>query len=309
FFFILSGFILSHSYGDRVAGGSLGFWEYAFLRLARLSPLHFATAVPFIFFGLYKHELSLPETLLNLFYLQSWIPSDSYYFSLNAPSWSLSNEMFFYFCFFPLAFVRLSKLIKLGGGLLAIVAIIAIATNFLFAGKIYFGTQTITHWLFYIFPGFRLLEFIVGMILYKVWKNGFRLNNSLIIPSYITLFCAMYFAGNVPESFRMSLFFLPFISLFFYAHLSENWFVISFFSCDKLILLGNSSFAFYLIHQPLIAILKRILNEFELSNAQFFVISLFIITFLSILVFVFYEKRFDAYLKSFITSKKHYNNN
>jgi len=33
------------------------------------------------------------------------MPASMFYFSLNAPSWSLSNEMFFYFCFMGLVFL------------------------------------------------------------------------------------------------------------------------------------------------------------------------------------------------------------
>jgi peptidoglycan/LPS O-acetylase OafA/YrhL len=303
FFFILSGFILSYSYGGRIVNGSLGFCKYALLRLARLSPLHFATTAPFVFYALYKHDFQLIKTLSNLFYLQSWIPSSSYYFSLNAPSWSLSNEMFFYFCFFPLVFFSSSRLLKFGGILLAIIVTSALIVNFELAGRIFFGGSSFAHWLFYIFPGFRLLEFIVGMFLYRAWKGGFRLNSSLVTPSYVILFCSMYFAGEIPESFRFSLFFLPFISLFFYANLSEGGVLVKFFSCKILVLLGNASFAFYLIHQPLILLLKRVLGKFELSNVSFCFVSLFAITFLSVLVYVFYEKKSESFLKSWVGSR------
>jgi hypothetical protein len=45
------------------------------------------------------------------------------------------------------------------------------------------------------------------MLLFKIWKNGFRLPEWLIAPTYVMLFAAMYFARDVPEAFRMSLFF------------------------------------------------------------------------------------------------------
>lgn len=41
FFFLLSGFVLSYSYGEKIQNHSLSFIKYALLRLARLTPLHF----------------------------------------------------------------------------------------------------------------------------------------------------------------------------------------------------------------------------------------------------------------------------
>lgn len=187
------------------------------------------TASPFILYTIYKSDFSLVKTILNLSYLQSWIPNSTYYFSLNAPSWSLSNELFFYFCFFPLIFLGVRGLFKIFIVILLLVVFSAFYVNAYFSDQILWGKNTFAHWLFYIFPGFRLLEFIVGMLLFKIWKNGFRLPEWLIAPTYVMLFAAMYFARDVPEAFRMSLFFFPFIALFFYAHLTERGVVVRFF--------------------------------------------------------------------------------
>lgn len=43
FFFLLSGFVLAHAYGEAIASGALGFREYVVIRLARLYPLHIVT--------------------------------------------------------------------------------------------------------------------------------------------------------------------------------------------------------------------------------------------------------------------------
>ncbi|QWL67682.1 acyltransferase family protein [Aeromonas jandaei] len=304
FFFVLSGFILSHSYGWRILNGSLCFREYILLRFARLSPLHFATAAPFVFFACYKNDFQPTKILLNLSFLQSWIPNSTYYFSLNAPSWSLSNEMFFYACFFPLVLLPLNKLLKLCCGLLALITFVAAIFSLTLTDHVFFGEISFAHWLFYIFPGFRLLEFIVGMCLYHAWRNNFRFNKVLAIPSYIILFLAMYFASDVSEEFRMSLYFIPFIALFFYAHLSDEGVFVRVLSSKIMMLLGNASFAFYLIHQPLILVLRRVLGRFEFSDISFAFISLTIISFVSVLIYLFYERKAELFLKSFFINKK-----
>ena len=108
FFFILSGFVMTYAYRDRIAEG-LGFTEFAFLRLGRLFPLHAAVLlmwVPLILirfqtgFGgegyalLHSRESFLLNfALLNSFGLQP-------YLSWNYPSWSIGAEIFAYLGFF-----------------------------------------------------------------------------------------------------------------------------------------------------------------------------------------------------------------
>lgn len=303
FFFLLSGFVLSYSYKEKILDHSLSFNRYTLLRFARLSPLHLLTALPFVLYALYNSDLNLFKVALNILYLQSWVPISTYYFSLNAPSWSLSNEMFFYICFFPLVFIREKTLLKIFIFLLATIVLSAFFVEFFYSEQKFFGSNTIAHWIFYIFPGFRLLEFIAGMLLFKLWERGFRLPSWIILPSYLLLLTSMYFAKEVPESFRMSLFFLPFITLFFYSHLLEAGLAVRFYSTKTMVLLGNASFAFYLIHQPSIVVLKRILAKLELSNYSFFVFSCVVISLLSIATYVLYERKAESYLKLLINQK------
>lgn len=305
FFFLLSGFVLSYSYKEKILNHSLGFFKYALLRLARLSPLHFLTALPFVLYAIHNSNLNFFKLSLNIFYLQSWIPNSNYYFSFNAPSWSLSNEVFFYICFFSLIFFRVVNLFKIFIALMMMIVSSAFVVEILFFDRKFFGENTLAHYIFYIFPGFRLLEFITGMLLFKLWEARFRLPSWMIFPSYILLLASMYFARGVPESFRMSLFFLPFITLFFYTHLSGSGIFVRFFSTRIMVLLGHASFAFYLIHQPLIGALKRILGNLELSNFSFFVFSCVVISLLSIATYVLYERKAESYLKSLINEKMH----
>jgi len=305
FFFLLSGFVLSYSYKERVLNHSLSYLKYSLLRLARLSPLHLLTAFPFVLYALYESDLNFFKLLLNIFYLQSWIPNSSYYFSFNGSSWSLSNEMFFYICFFPLVFIRTKNLFKIFVLLLLVIISSAFWVDHFFFEKILFGEASLAHWLFYIFPGFRLLEFITGMLLFKLWEARFRLPSWLIFPAYLLLLVSMYFAPNVSESFRFSLFFLPFITLFFYTHLSGSGVFVRFYSSRIMVLLGNASFAFYLIHQPLIVLFKQILvrYRYEFSNFSFFVFSYFFITLFSIFIYALYERKAEYFLKSIVNQK------
>ncbi|WP_158248704.1 acyltransferase family protein [Chromobacterium sinusclupearum] len=303
FFFLLSGFVLSHSYKERILDKSLSCFKYILLRLARLTPLHFLTALPFILLATYKADINIFKAIVNLSYLQSWIPSSSYYFSFNAPSWSLSNEMFFYFCFFPLVFLNTKNLVKIFLALLLTILTSALFFTTQLSGLKLFGGNTLAHWLFYIFPGFRILEFIAGMLIFQLWKTGYRLPHWVTSASYILLITSMYFANQIPEPFRLSLYFIPFVSLFFYANLTEDTPSYRLFSTKYLTLLGNASFAFYLIHQPLINILERLTQKYNLSYLPFFILCLSVATLASIFIYIFYEKKAESFLKNYISNK------
>jgi len=154
FFFVLSGFVLSYSYKDKIASGEITFTKYIYLRFARLTPLHFATLIPFIGLAIYSEKFNPIILFANLTYLQSWIPHSSAYFSFNAPSWSLSNEMFFYLCFFFLAVIPFRKVLNIAIGLIAFIILCALVVTIFFDGEKLFGSNnTIAHWVFYIFPG------------------------------------------------------------------------------------------------------------------------------------------------------------
>jgi peptidoglycan/LPS O-acetylase OafA/YrhL len=112
FFFVLSGFVICHSYRDKISnGGDLS--RFMWLRAGRLYPLHFATLI--IFIGLeglqWVKELvtgSIGETaaftinnwfavLTNLFLVQSLGVHHSKTF--NSVSWSISTEFYTYLIF------------------------------------------------------------------------------------------------------------------------------------------------------------------------------------------------------------------
>lgn len=109
-FFMLSGFVLTHNYADRFAGGSLaGVWTFWKLRLARIYPVHLATLLAVAVMVEVGTRLGMPpggegyttrEFVLNLFLVHTWVPD--FRLNWNYPSWSISSEWFAYLAF-PLA--------------------------------------------------------------------------------------------------------------------------------------------------------------------------------------------------------------
>lgn len=92
FFFVLSGFVLTwSSRGDRVEPRR--FWVN---RVARVYPSHLVMSLVALVVPLVTVGRPLLGDLASIALVQSWFPSDRIAFALNAVSWSLSCEAFFY---------------------------------------------------------------------------------------------------------------------------------------------------------------------------------------------------------------------
>ena len=112
FFFILSGFVLAHSYGFREG---LKFATFFKARFFRLYPLHLFMLLIFILMEVgklvaseftditfirapFSNSNSISEIIPNLLLIQAWIPFNSG--SFNSPAWSISIEFYMYMLFF-----------------------------------------------------------------------------------------------------------------------------------------------------------------------------------------------------------------
>ena len=115
-FFILSGFILSHTYFSRYRLRE--HWKFIFLRFARLWPVHLATILVLLLYvgliyahsGAFKSDnfsfLVLPTELAML---RGWFSKDLIW---NYPAWSIHCEWFAYLFVFPIAFVCFRNLLR-----------------------------------------------------------------------------------------------------------------------------------------------------------------------------------------------------
>ncbi len=109
FFFVLSGYILTYVYYDRLREQPM--WgsdtrRFLVTRWARLWPLHLTCLVlalvlaPFSGFAVdWNARNSVPSFVANLLMIQSWIPVHRWFLDFNSVSWSISTEMFFYLTF------------------------------------------------------------------------------------------------------------------------------------------------------------------------------------------------------------------
>ena len=138
-FFILSGFVICHSYGGKIASG-MPASDYMVRRIARLFPtmaLGIAIDLPF-FYWQTAHGLTTYSTtnifesgLSNLFFLPAFTGKEVYYpglwvdtlFPIDPPLWSIFFEMVASIGFLALVKLRERQLVKLIGLAFALILV------------------------------------------------------------------------------------------------------------------------------------------------------------------------------------------
>jgi peptidoglycan/LPS O-acetylase OafA/YrhL len=211
------------------------------------------TALPFAIGAWYELGFdAFPKILVNLALLQSWVPRSELYYSLNSVSWSLSNEIFFYSSFIFLTMLSTKALGRLI--LIWLAAIIFAATLGIYFDRASWGDGRV-HYLFYINPIFRLLDFMVGMQIYRLFSARPPVN--AVIHEFMSLtmlIAAMYFfsAYQLPDALRSQVLYLPIMAYMVWSYSGRGGLISRALSRPAIVLLGDASFALYMIHQPII---------------------------------------------------------
>lgn len=170
FFFVLSGFILTYVYRDRLKWGGLK--RFYFTRWARIWPLHAVCLWVAIEYVKYAPPVEYPNLRLACHWLllQSWVPRLDWLLSYNGVAWSISTEMFFYLMF-PLFLLGGLKhflwkyCVTIGLTALALFGLTQIAANPEWASTI--NTHCVSHFN----PAMRLFEFVSGMAVAYVFMS------------------------------------------------------------------------------------------------------------------------------------------
>lgn len=248
-FFILSGIVLSMSYHDRIkSGGSILSFYWA--RLTRIVPLWFIVSLPlFVRTGFNGEHL-----LSYVTFTQAWATDDAAVWAYLAVAWTLSVEMFFYLVFPLLAIIgKFLSRWKLAGPVFLLVGLgIAIG------GALYYELRGATgelkgefgHYrMLYHFPPMRLGDFITGIGLFYLFKDFKILRHGWWACIALGLAATIVVIYRTDEELWAwdAAFIGPFALLLFGllcapSSLTER-------TPKLLILLGEASFALYLIHQ------------------------------------------------------------
>jgi peptidoglycan/LPS O-acetylase OafA/YrhL len=273
FFFVLSGFILTHAYPELKGWGERG--RFLLARFARLWPAHLAT------FVLLRLACAPPAgqgpgpspltDALNLLMLHAWVPIHRVYFSGNHPSWSISVEFGFYLCFAALhPYWRKVWPAALAAALALVVALVVCcrAASLERWGDAVSWRATGTG-LLYTFPLARLFEFLLGVTTAHLWRRfepswrlGRWIGTGLELMALSVAVAAMYYSIAASDAVSGLLWAgaqwriwligsgivsLPFAVLIAVLACERGW-LSQLLAHRTLVLLGEISFALYLLH-------------------------------------------------------------
>lgn len=242
FFFILSGFILTHTYMTAIKDKRFAWSDFYIRRLARIYPVHLATLLFAV--GIYwnlDHTIFLQPAVMecflsSLFLLHAWgtVPE----LCFNMPSWSISAEWFAYllFPFITPFLLRFRPEILLPAALLSFGALYWVYPQFFPV----ILTQA-THQ----FSILRILpEFILGMAVCLFgYKYGLRVPVGFVIAAAVILIVALA-EINAPDALIV-----PVFALLIYAVAEkERQGDHSLLANKILVHLGKISYSLYMTH-------------------------------------------------------------
>ena len=270
FFFILSGFILTYTYGDRAEAGSLNLAEYAKSRFARIVPMYvFALALgtPLAVLHARATGLSLPPGYLAGFFAtkltitQSWYPPFVSSPAWIVAGWTLAVEATFY-ALFPflvpiLARLRRTTLVP------AMITLVGLAWTGRAMVQGAIGGETGIVWA-QCFPPLRVPEFALGIVLALAYRRG-------MIPSARTFTTLAYAGGALAlvglggfeglDTHPFALVITTGFALMILGFARAEGPLARWLASGPLVLLGEASYSLYLIHDPVGVVLNRVLQR------------------------------------------------
>jgi peptidoglycan/LPS O-acetylase OafA/YrhL len=255
FFFILSGFVLAHVYLDALASGQFDYARFLKRRLARIYPLHAATALAclLLFAGATAvgHPLkdsrmfSLPAIVANFLMVHAWGVVD--HLSVNGPSWSVSAEWFAYLLFPLAAWAVLRSPL---GSITTLVAAVGVFLGVYYLDVYVWASPPLLTERTFDFGILRIgVEFPIGVALYRVFRerpHDFARPWQALAAVLLTLL-AMQF------QWEQALVVLLFAALIYFCAANESADRLRPLAHRWLVYGGEISYSIYLVHAPLLA--------------------------------------------------------
>ena len=308
FFFILSGFILAYNYQEALLKGQRSIQSFYRARIARILPLHLLTfiiAIPLTYqIFIQSKSLWLSQAVTNISLTQSFVPIKSFYFSFNGVSWSISDEMFFY-----LLFPALVLLIPRLTGFKSYLPLLLIASIPLLTFVI---PDSYWHSLFYINPFVRIVDFIIGIGVYNVYKSfsakKTNLNFEVMeVSAVLLLFVFFLFHEHIPQVARYSFYYWIPMSYLIFVFAFQKGNLSRWLSKKTFVYLGELSFGFYMFHY-------LVLRYFFVANAKYLniksdVLIILIVLAITLIIshysYLYFEKPMNKFVKKLFVKKNH----
>lgn len=248
FFFILSGFLLTRGYYEKLINGKIKYKDFIVKRISTIFPLQWLLTLLFVLFGINLTTYwAIP---FNLTLTQSLVPFWEINFTMNTPAWFLSS-IFICYLLAPLVFKYLAN--KKFNFLLIYLSIVVAYNLFVLLLPENIGTR----WLCYINPFARLIDFSVGILFALYWddiKTIFEgiLKNKILgtVFELLVIGAVFFFFAYEPiqEFNNYTVLRYPIIILFIIVFALSFGFVTKILSSNLFQILGDLSIAIYMTH-------------------------------------------------------------
>lgn len=296
FFFVLSGFIIYYIHSDD-QGTLYNIKRYALKRLIRIYPVFFIISIILLSAYLLVPQLANRSISMGLAYLlNSFLLLPSPDPRILGVSWTLVHEIFFYLIF--ILFI-LNK--KIGAFTFSIWALLMIGYNLFYDDKMF-------PYDFYLSK--YNLEFILGIMAAFLIKSNKIGNLERYIKYVISVGLIIFIINGINEDYKLielNSFFVTmiygvasFMLVIGLTMLSSPKYKNRFFKI--LLLLGSASYAIYLVHNPLLSVLHRIVNKVDIVafiEPNIIFVSLVIVCLIvGVLLHLYIEKPILKYLRS-----------
>lgn len=177
-FFVISGFVLSLSKGEKLQNGEMSNKQFFLSRIFKLYPLHLVIiAIILPLDWLLGHLAPWYQILTHALLIQCWYPDHDFVLALNAPMWFISDIIFFYLIFKYLYRWIMTISWKIILPVMGIYMMSYIVLSFKMQGDYSAG-------FIYFYPPFRIIDFMLGIILYRFYRSEWSRKISAHILSF-----------------------------------------------------------------------------------------------------------------------------
>ncbi len=273
FFFVLSGFILTHVYSERPFSRRR-FWLSRFARIYPVYLLSLIIALPVFLYGAFVSRTVIAghfwlAMLLVPLLLQSWVPQTALIW--NWAAWSLSVEAFFY-ALFPdvLRLQRFVRPLVTLGFAAGLVILVEVARSLAVVALVE-ERGNLLHRFFAFFPLFQLPNFLFGMTLGFCFVSGRSLKPwfaELVLIAGLTGIALVFaFRTTIPDLARSTVLTFLYGAVLF-AGATSSGLITRILSHRLLVRLGEASYAMYILHTPLLFWWSKILRLMKVDYSS-----------------------------------------
>ena len=294
-FLVLSGFIMFYAYSGRdLETGVEKNILFAIRKIKRLYLPHIITMILALAIEVYMFfQYIAPENardfyervVLNVFLVQSWMPDQYMYFSLNGVSWYLSTCLFLYFMF-PYIIKRVKKYDSFFYPVVKVVAVLCLQILASIILQSFNATEEVAKWGTYILPVYRLGDFYIGMVFGYIFfnsKKNFTFSNSSYFVVLITVIEIITIGLNVIAQqayndsigilgsiyFKFTLLYTPLSIIIVYLFALNKGIISKLLTNKLMIYIGEISGYGFIVHMVTIRYYNEFLykSHFILSNS------------------------------------------